>query len=191
MTGPWIIAFLGLCALVALLTVVLLGLMRRVAILLESLQPPPDLRDILPVGSKVPAFEVRDEIGGLIGSDDLIREPTVLLMLSSGCSPCRRLAAELEAAHPELPVPTIALVDGDDDVTTFGRLGFPVHRSATAFQAFRSSATPVGFALDRDRVVVARGVVNSADRLTELAQALAPGLQPRKQAAFPSAAENS
>jgi len=160
--------------------------MRRVTVLLESLQGPQHARDILPVGSKVPPFEMSDEIGGLIHAHELIREPTVVLMLSSGCSPCRRLADELQTAHIDLPVQAIALVDGDDDVTSFDRLGFPVLRSESAFQAFRSNATPFGFALDRDRIVVARGVVNSPDALTELAQALSAELKQPKQAAFPS-----
>jgi hypothetical protein len=168
------VAFLGLSALVGLIGFLILGLMRRVVLLLEALEDRAgsQIHGGLPSGSRVPAFEVLDGDGSLISSAELLHEPVVVLLVSSSCSPCLDLAAELRGLRSPLPIPLIVIRDGHDQPNGFDGLGHQVLRDVSAFRAFANSATPFGYAVDADGTVAASGVTSTSEALLELAESL-------------------
>jgi hypothetical protein len=168
------VAFLGLSALVGLIGFLILGLMRRVVLLLEALEGRTGSQTHagLPIGSRVPAFEVLDDGGRLLSSAQLLHEPVVVLLVSPGCSPCLDLAAELRDLGSPLPIPLIVIRDGHDQPHAFDGLGHQVLRDVSAFRAFANSATPFGYAVNADGTVAASGVTGTSEALVELAETL-------------------
>jgi len=112
MTTPWVIAFVLVAAIALLSALLTLGLLRRISAILETvedrLRRAPQPLGGLTAGSKVPWFELTAADGRTTDSSHLLVEATVLLLLSSTCSPCRSLALEIaEAPKPLARVPVI------------------------------------------------------------------------------------
>jgi hypothetical protein len=110
-TAPWIAVMICLWVVVIALTFVVVGVLRRSAAALESLQGDGSFstRDLPmgpPAGSKLPPVAVRRTDG----SDLTLAElpgPFVLAVLTSHCSPCRSIAGQLRD-DPQ----TLAKLDG-------------------------------------------------------------------------------
>jgi thiol-disulfide isomerase/thioredoxin len=193
LTPVWIFAFALLASVVVVLALVVVGTLRRIAIVLEEaesrlssaqaldLQP-----EGLSVGAEIGPFEGRRADGGRFADSDLVGTESIVLFLSSDCPPCRTLANDLgepEAAS-ELGVRVVAVLDETD---RDGRIAQRVQRGATVVyqsersvaRAFGSNATPHAFLVDGDGVVVARGTPNTIDGLVELAEAVRAGVEGR------------
>src|SRR5271155_5086470 len=96
----WAIVIIALWLAVIALTVVVLGVLRQVMPYLEragaqSAMPMPMPAQGPAVGSRLPGFAARDNHGDVVNAAQLRGKPSVLLFLSSGCSPCIALAEEL------------------------------------------------------------------------------------------------
>jgi len=176
MSWPWIVAFFALWAVTISVALMVMGLLRRVSGVIEAAEQrirAPSARDGLPVGSVVPPFDVKDEDGAVVSSTALLTRPTVVLMLSPDCAPCKALIEELRA--PDRPmghVPIVAVLQGDRQpgFDTSGTL--PMFYDRTAFQAFDNTTTPFAYAVDAEATVVASGVAGSIDALRSLANTL-------------------
>ncbi|MCI0635158.1 MAG: hypothetical protein L0206_14795 [Actinobacteria bacterium] len=176
MSWPWIVALLALWALTVGLALMMMGLLRRVSGVIEAAEQrirAPSALGGLPVGSVVPPFDVKDEDGANVSSSALLTRPTVFLMLSPDCAPCRALIEELRS--PDRPVgdmPIVAVVQGDrkPDFDLSGAL--PLFYDRTAFRAFDNTTTPFAYAVDTEATVVAIGVADSIDSLRSLADTL-------------------
>lgn len=110
MSSPWIAAFVCLCTAVVVLAVVVAGVLRRVAAVLEDTaahghggRPTPAGP---PVGDPLPALVAQQPDGSSVTLDQL-DGPMVLAVLTSHCQPCLSVADGL-AADPEL----MARMDG-------------------------------------------------------------------------------
>ena len=171
-------AFLLVATCVLLNALVTIGLLRRMSAILETvedrLRRAPQPLGGLTAGSKVPWFELTGADGRIIDSSHLLVEPTVLLLLSSTCSPCKVLALEIaEAPKPLAEVPVIPVVQptGPPEAA-FDDLGLPVFQDLSAFAAFRNDTTPFAYAVDDRGIVIASGVASSVEHLRELARTL-------------------
>src|SRR5437879_10941649 len=99
MTGPWIVAFIGLSLIACLNAFVTAGLLRRSTRLLESVESAlktsaPTIAGGVPVGSRLPRFVVKDERGRIFDSSRMVDRPGVFLLLSPTCEPCQGLVAD-------------------------------------------------------------------------------------------------
>lgn len=176
MSGFWIVALLCLWAFAVVLGLLVLGLLRRIAPILERAEAMASSTAAspgLPPGSALPPFEVVSGDGRKLKSSDLVGSPFVLLFVSSGCAPCKRLGEEMRRANEgSLVVDVVVVADQSD-----AGIDFPEWEYATlAYQsegqvsrALGSSATPHAFAIGSSGVVVAAGFPNTLNQLKALA----------------------
>lgn len=168
MNGPWIAAFIAV-SLVALFNgAVTVGLLRRIgsvleraeAILQTSVSTGPGG---LPAGSAIPEFEAHRADGSAVGRSE-IRHSTIVFM-SSGCQPCKRLAADLREHWLSLSsVTSLVVVLNDpseaDELDLPGDTPIIYQRERRMAAAFRSSATPHVFVTDGTQII-GNGTPNS------------------------------
>jgi AhpC/TSA family len=177
MSGVWMVAFFGLSCLVLVEAALVLGLLRRTAPILERseavLRSAPGSGGLLP-GSQVPSFELDSVDDGKLTAMDLSGRPYVLLFVSSGCAPCRRLAEELRASRdgPTPGVEVVVVFNGAGSGTEaedWPGVTLAYQSDGEVARAFGTTATPHAFAISRSETVVATGHPNTLERLRELA----------------------
>jgi hypothetical protein len=175
--GFWIAVVVVLWFLVALLAFLVLGLLRRIAPVLEraegviasSVVPPG-----IGVGTKLPRFELRTSNGEAVTASEFVGEPFVLLFVSSGCAPCRGLIDDLSGVDTSVLAAELVIVIDQSDVCEIDPLGPKVvvayQKDHSVSDAFGTSATPHAFAIDRAGRVAAVGFPNTLDQLVALTQ---------------------
>ncbi len=175
MTGPWIAALVAVAALSVITAVLVLGLLRRLSVVLQGVEQQLRAGSHLggvPEGSQLPAFEVIDAAGKPIESSRLLTGPPILLFLSAGCTPCESLIIELAAeVQPVARTQLVAILQSEAAIDAVIP-GVMLVADATAFQSLSVSTTPFAMAVDRDRTVVARAVPNSIESLRQLERTL-------------------
>jgi hypothetical protein len=171
--GYWIAAVLSLWLLLIVIAVAQLGLLRKVAPLLDGgHRHGPVVPQGLAAGQPVGEFEAVGDGGEVVGREALLGRPVLVLLSSAGCQPCEQLAAELRSAEPWPPGSLVVITTGD------GRPDLPAwvtvlrQRGTSAAAAFGTTATPHAFALDAAGVVTARAIPAS---LAQLRDVLLPG----------------
>jgi peroxiredoxin len=177
-TYPWIIAFAVLCAFVAVLGLIVLGLLRRVSLVLEEAESvlrarhPRGLGGLAP-GTPIPEFEGVSRGGSRFVSSDLLGTRAVVVLLGSNCPACRMLEADLAASDlSDLGARAIAVVSDADHAERLARIADleVVQQEDHAIAgAFQSNVTPHTFVVDSEGVIVSSGTPNTFDSLTRLA----------------------
>lgn len=177
MTGPWIVALVAVASLSLVTAVLVLGLLRRMTVLLQSVEGQLQSGDGLggvPVGGAVPSFEVVNQVGHVLSSSDLMAGPGILLLLAQDCAPCESLIDEMVyLGRSPTRVPLVAIAQLHEDVAVVPLSGIvDSFRDVTAFEKMSISATPFAMAFDSRGIVVSRTVPNSIKSLRELETAL-------------------
>lgn len=172
MTGPWIIAWLALAALSVLNAVLILGLLRRLSVVLQGVENQLLSGDRLggvSVGGALPSFEVTNQMGATVSSSDLVAGPGILLLVSQECAPCESLVEEIAGlGRSPTEVPLVAIAQHEDGFGRRAFSGIDSFRDVTAFARMNISATPFAMAFDSRGIVLARTVPNSIKSLREL-----------------------
>ena len=178
MTTPWIVAFVALSGLVVLLGLLVLGTLRQLTPLIERSQEiiTSAARSMaiggLAPGSSAPSF-IAEEINGATFTEvDLLREPTIVVFLESGCEACEHLVEDLQ--HGRVPDLGVRLVVVSSDLAEARRLArstevtvlFDHERSVA--RAFQSAVSPQAFVVDEHGMVLASGTSNEWDELRRL-----------------------
>ena len=184
MTGPWIAAFSALAALVVVLGLVLLGLVRRIAEVLEEaesrLRSQPQIMDLggLAPGTRVPPFDLSDAQGAIVSFAELGGEPFIAAILSPGCAPCKTLAEELGGAgDADLGASLVVITEDSAEGRALplpSGLRVLYQRDEAASHALETKAYPFAFALDGDLTVIAKDTA-SMETLRQLAGRLLEG----------------
>jgi hypothetical protein len=180
MNAAWISAFIALWVVVLFLCVVLLGLLRRIGNVLEQaeqrLAASADGSHWggLPVGSRVPRFNVRasgPSADPTMTSADLLQEPTLLLFMEGGCGPCRNLADELRGSGAKIAGVPIHIVFSDEH----GPADWVPDNIPTVFEhagevsrAFQNVATPQAYLVDANHTILAKRTVGSHANLIDM-----------------------
>lgn len=146
MTGPWLVAFLTLWLVVAVLAVAVVALLRQIGVLHQRLAPMG-----VHFASEGP---VLDAPAPGVGIDWSVSTLTVLLFTSPTCVLCRELKPSLDAFRRQYRELRVQTVDLDAE--------------AAVFDAMAVRSTPYVVAVDRDGVVRGRGVANSLEQIEEL-----------------------
>jgi len=196
MTAAWVIAFCALWVFVLVLGLVLLGLLRRIAPVLETAerairQYEGTAIDGLPVGAMVPDFSAETTSGEKVGAAELRGAGAVFVLMKEGCTPCDILKAEMRRiGELGMAAPLILIGEagagGYEELPAGARVVF--QREREVFIAFETQATPVGFAIDGNGEVVASRVVNNIAALRTLARRLKD--KPASQVRTGAAGEN-
>jgi len=188
MTSAWTIAFLALSLLVLLLAVLVVGTLRRIAVVLERAQaelPAASDRSMtlgISPGSTIPYFTAEEVGRGAFTSDDLLGSPAVVLFLGTSCAPCRDLIDDLRAGHvPETAARLVVVVDASDaaELAVSSHVTVLAERDKEVARAFETTATPHGFAVSPDGVVSAVGHPNDWEAVARLAAEFNQGGAPQ------------
>jgi thiol-disulfide isomerase/thioredoxin len=179
MHGVWLVTFLTQSALLLVVTLVVVGTLRRISPLLERAEAvvrgaggriaPSGLSP----GARVPAFIARYPNGQLVSASDFAEQPVVYLFMQEGCGPCRALAGQL-ASHPTpLEVPLLIVTDEEADTkkSEIPRWAHVLleHEGAVS-KAFQSNAYPQAFAVNAAGLVAGTLIPGDVKDLRELAK---------------------
>jgi F plasmid transfer operon protein len=146
MTTPWIIGYVVLWIAVLVLGVTVLALLRQIGVLHTR---------IAPMGTHFAGEG--PEIGSLAPEIGVsyTRSPLTLIMFTSAtCTICRELKPSVDALRRQeigLTLHTVSLED-----------------NRNVFDAFSVRSTPYVITVNRDAVVLGRGVANSLEQIEEL-----------------------
>lgn len=182
MSPPWVAAFVALSVVVVVVALVVLGVLRRVATVLElvesrlkSSQPPTGGAQ---PGTAVSPFEVRDRAGKFVHSTELLSSDAVVLFLSADCEPCRPLVEDLLQSEWTTDVRLVAIL-GDSLTNRAMSFSPSVHvfyqSNRNAAKAFQSNATPQAFAIGAGGIVIRNSIPQTLNDLRHLAESAKGG----------------
>ena len=174
MSAPWIAAFAVLWLTVLVLTFTVIGLVRRIGGVLEGVEQrlSPVVTELgAAVDSTISPFQVADAHGRAVTFEELVTQPTLLLVMSNHCSACLNLATQLEGVGESVGgVPFTVVTNAEPEVpfpATLPVLYDPVGAATTALD---NRATPQAYVLDAGGLVLDRRVPGSLADLEEMAR---------------------
>jgi thiol-disulfide isomerase/thioredoxin len=189
----WIAAYGVLAAGLVALALLFVGLLRRVAYVLEQAEShlgavteagtATSAAGGLAPGSPVPAALATRADGGQFSTTELRGRGSIVLFLTSTCAPCKGLARELRRkGHRQLADLRVVAVVRDElerDALRLGGVEVVYQPDFALARTFETSASPHAFAVDANGTVVARSTPNTVSRLRELADAARSPSHPR------------
>lgn len=173
MRGWWLVSYVVLWGVVALLAVLLVSLARQVGILHLRVGPRGALEvddEGPPLGELAPPADLPDADGRpvAVGGPG---EPQFLLFVSPGCPVCREVLPGVPAVVRATNLSPRILVDDDDPralAAYAGRDGGPVLSAGALARAWGIPGTPFAIVLDETGVVRAKGTVNTLEQMEGL-----------------------
>ena len=174
MSTPWIAAYAVLWLAVLVVAFTMVGIVRRISGVLEGLEQrmsagPGDFGAA--VKSTISPFQVVGADGRAVAYDELVTEPTLLLVMSNHCSACTALAKELEGIGGSIgDVPFALVTDADPEVPYPATLRVLFDRDGAATKALDNRATPQAYVLDPTGLVHDRKVPGSLRDLEGMAR---------------------
>lgn len=176
MSWPWIVVLVAVCVYSLGLTVLVLGLLRRTAGVLEHAEAAIRSGQVglggLAAGASVPPVEVTSSDGRRVALDDLLAQPAVVLMVSASCSPCRDLVDELVRTGPvPMAAPLIVIAYDLAELPRLSEMHWALvfNEHGQVAEAFNQPARPQAFAIDAGGLVRASLVPMDARDLQQLA----------------------
>lgn len=175
MTPAWIAAFCALWVLVLLLAFLVLGTLRRVTAAFEGVSG----AEVSAFGAApttlVESFELYDDAGLRITSEELLAEPsTILLFIKPDCGPCLSLLEHLDGIDErigEVPFHVVAPESPRARTLALSReRPFLYERDGSASRAFSNRATPQAYAVGNNHMVLDRRVPASLEDLLVMAK---------------------
>jgi hypothetical protein len=185
MTGWWLVAFVGLWAVVILVASAVVGVLLKVQPILEQAASRAIATNAGPqfgrnTGEVVPAFEARDRNGKGIGSRVLLSKgASLFLFVGPNCSPCVHLVSDMIRDGWDSAL-ELVLVSPDADSARVWLRSIPTNVSAIfegtreVSQAFATDVTPNAILLGSNGIVIAQSIPASWSALQSWAAA-APG----------------
>lgn len=184
MSGPWIVAVLALWVVVVLLALLTLGLLRRLAPVLERAERTAAMADAmhdvgLPDGAAVPPFAVLAPDGRTVPFADVGPADRVVLFVDANCPACGTVTAELAADPAGAALPLVVVPGAStppDHYRSLTAAGITVvgQSDGAASQAFRQRAFPLAFAVAAGGKVVTSTIPSGLADLRALAERLPP-----------------
>lgn len=177
MSAAWVAAFVALAGLVVFLALLVLGLMRRFAPLLERTEAALGRmnHDLAPsglaIGSRIPEFEL--ESGGTVFTDEDLRgAKAVVLFLGATCQACERFERDLSRSRaPDVGARLVVVTDDSEEALSLAAsstVTVVTQQGRSLSRVFESNVTPHAFVLDESGVVLASGTPNDWERLRQL-----------------------
>jgi len=175
MTGVWICAFAVLATAVATLTLVVVGLLRRLLPVMENLAQSTPLYEFdlgARVGDIVSAFTILDAEGVPLRSSELLARDTALVLVSSGCRPCAEMVERLDGIRQAVAgVPLFFVTDDPSDahvgqLRLHGEVYFDSHRELV--RSLRNRATPCAYCISPSHEVLSTVIPRSGEDLEDL-----------------------
>ena len=175
MSGPWLISYIVLWAVVLFQGVLIFVLLRQLGLMyLGTAQGV--ARDGIAVGQRAPEFTAVGLDGGHVSLAGFRGLPLLLVFGSPSCAPCRGLIPDLNAFAQENreELRALFLCRGSlDEARRFGdelnvQVPVAVHPDDGLPDRFRARVTPFAFLIDGEGVVKAKGLANNRAHLEML-----------------------
>jgi AhpC/TSA family len=173
-TAPWIVAFGLLWGVVVLVAYTMVGVLRRVTAVLEVMEETRVEGAGAAVGSAVEPFDLYDDRGEVVRWQALVKEPTLVLFLTTRCTPCDAVLTDLRDVGSHIEgVPLVGVITDSDEARSHD---FPqglrvlFQRDEQATRAFDNRAYPQAYVVDSSGLVLARRIVRYERQLAELAR---------------------
>lgn len=182
MTTAWTIAFILLSICILCVALIVLGVLRRVSLVLEQAEA--RLGDAfatgaggpggLAIGSALPSFEVQRVGGGIVTDRDLRGRAATILFLTASCPPCEVVARDLRRiANSAIPIYIVANHLADVEALRLGSdQSVLIQTEGQLSAAFETSATPHAFVFGSDGLLKASGTPNSGSALRRLQESV-------------------
>jgi methylamine dehydrogenase accessory protein MauD len=179
-SGLWLISYIALWILVALLTIVVLGLVRQFGLIYLRLGPEQHLattREGLDLGKSAPVFRGLNLLNeNEIALDDLLGHQSVLVFVSPSCIPCIELMPHLNTFQNSNngKVKILLVCQSESraslELTKKYNLKMPVVSDSEGeiSKAYQVFVTPFAYRLDEEGLVRRRGIVNDFEGLEAL-----------------------
>ena len=184
MNGLWLVSYVGLWLMVMLLAVAMLALLRQIGLLHMRIQPAgARTADAGPeIGEQLPETSIEDVFGELVSVVKYGRS-RLLLFVAPSCSSCEQLLPSLRTfARRETAVDDVVLLTGSEDQTANENFirrhklqDFPYIASWSVANNYHVRSSPYAVIVDQSGIVRAKGVVNHAEHLESLVNALHTG----------------
>ena len=180
MSGLWLISYIALWMLVILLTVIMLGLVRQLAVINVRLGPEDNLlstREGVELGAIAPNFRTIDVVHGKeITLTNLKGRSSIFVFVSSRCQPCQELLPHLSSFNKKLGGKINLVVFSQSDpqesseLVNIHKISAPVISDTEGIfsKQYQVRATPFAYRIDEDSIVRRKGVVNNLESLEEL-----------------------
>jgi hypothetical protein len=173
-SAPWIAAYAVLWLAVLVVAFTMLGIVRRIGGVLEGLERrvagvAPDFGAA--VNSTVSPFDLVDAEGRRVAFDELVAEPTLVLVMSNHCAACTTLAEQLDGVGAAIGgVPLVLVTNAEPETPYPAGLRVLYERDGEATTALDNRATPQAYVLDPTGLVLDRRVPGSPAHLEEMAR---------------------
>lgn len=184
MNGVWIASYAALWLVVAVLTIVVIGMLRQIGILQQSNTVPkagtgnkPSIEDDGPaVGSRMLEFHGESINGfGLVSSSDTIRRgATLLVFMSPLCEGCQHAAEALSAPRAEGDPSLVVIMRADMRSSLAFLSVFPLHAPMVCDEDraitlnFGVHRSPFALLYDERGVLVRKGTATAQEDLRAL-----------------------
>ena len=173
MSNAWIAAYAVLWLTVLVVAFTMVGIVRRITSVLEVLErrlsTPPDMG--AEIGSTVSPFELVDADGQTVSFEELVQEPTIMLVSANGCPACRKLLGKLDGVGDSIGgVPFVVVTNADDAETQYPpgvRVFYEPDLAATT--ALDNHANPQAYVLDPTGLVLDRRIPSSLNDFVAMA----------------------
>ena len=173
MSNAWIAAYAVLWLTVLVVTFTMVGIVRRITSVLEVLErrlaTPPDMG--AEINSIVSPFELVDADGQTVSFEELVQEPTIMLVSANGCPACRKLLGELDGVGGSIGGVPLLVVTNADDVETHYPPGIRVlyEPELAATTALDNRVNPQAYVLDPTGLVLDRRIPSSLNDFVAMA----------------------
>ncbi len=178
MSGPWLVSYIALWAIVFVQGAVIFLLLRQLGVMyLGTAQGV--ARDGLAPGTKAPDFTVEALDGGSVSLAGFRGLPLLLVFGSPACAPCKALIPDLNAfaREREGALRVLFLSRGElEPARAFAaendvQVAVAVHPDESLPEKFKARVTPFAHLIDAEGVVQAKGLANNRQHLDMLLSA--------------------
>lgn len=179
MNGMWLASYVALWLIVAILSFIVMGLLRQFGLIQMRVGIEPGVLitdEGLARGELAPDFEAQEvSTGGVFRLRELRGRRVVLVFLTPSCEDCQGLAKQLGRIAKEWNDHVfLAVCYGSGEACReFARgtvMGVPLldDEQRTVVTAYRVSSTPLAYLISEDGFVLIRGIVNTWPHLEAL-----------------------
>lgn len=175
MSGPWLISYIALWAIVLVQGALIFILLRQLGVIyLGTAQG--IANDGLTPGTRAPDFALPGLNGQLVSLEAFRGSPLLLVFGSPTCTPCKGLIPDLNvfARERERDLQVLFLSRGEVEATqrfvSEHEVQVPVatHPDEELMEQYQARVTPFAFLIDEDGVVRAKGLANNRSHLDML-----------------------
>ncbi len=184
MSGPWLVSYVVLWALVLFQGAVIFLLLRQLGVIYMGTAQGVS-RDGLALGQRAPEFTAPDLDGRAVSLAGFLGRPLLLVFGSATCAPCRTLIPDLNVFARERrdDLRALFLCRGSiEEARRFAgeldvQVPVAVHPDEQLPDQYKARVTPFAFLIDGEGVVRAKGLANNRSHLDMLLEQAAKGYE--------------